>query len=336
MKVSVCIPTYNQAQYLALAVRSAYNQTVAPSEIIIQDDCSTDNTAEILQELAKEIAVLKIIRQPKNVGISKNTDECLRRATGEFIVRLDSDDLLTPSYIEKLSALLVSHPEAAYAHGAIQEIDQHGSYLRQRLLIRPSGFQKSEDALLASKKGYRVAANIIMFRRAALEAVNYNTGRPNSAEDFHLSAALAAAGFGNIYLDEILAFYRVWSDAGKMRQRRKMLEIDGVRKVFEEVLEPAYQKRGWNTTQLYKERANFAGALSDCLGSDVYTAQEKSELAEALNQLSSSKRAQLFAWAHMNGFGVVLSSYSDFITSLKSTFKKYRRGLRQSNIPHPI
>ncbi|UOQ66415.1 glycosyltransferase family 2 protein [Hymenobacter volaticus] len=336
MKVSVCIPTYNQSQYLALAVRSAFNQTVAPSEIIILDDCSTDNTAEILKELEKEIPVLKNFRQPKNVGISKNTDECLRKATGEFIVRLDSDDILAPSYIEKLSALLVRHPEAAYAHGAIQEIDEHGNFLRQRLLIRQSGFQKSEDALLASKKGYRVAANIIMFRRAALEAVNYNTGRPNSAEDFHLSAALAAAGFGNIYLDEILAFYRVWSDAGKVRQRRKMLEIDGVRKVFEEVLEPAYKKRGWNITQLYKERANFAGVLSDCLGSDVYTAQEKSELAEALNLLSSSKRAQMFAWAHMNGFGSILSSYSDLMTALKATFKKYRRGLRQSDIPNPI
>ena len=322
MKVSVCIPTYNQSQYLVQAVRSVLSQTVAATEIIVSDDCSTDDTAEVLQELAKEIPALKVIRKAKNLGISQNTDECLRAATGEFVIRLDSDDFLGPSYIEKLSALLQAYPEAAYAHAAVQEIDQHGDFLRQRLLSRPPGFQASDEALLAAKKGYRVAANIIMFRRTALEAVNYSTGRPNYVEDFHLSASLAAAGFGNVYLNEILSFYRIWTDAGKVRQRRKLLEITGLYKVFEEVLGPAYEKRQWNLTQLHKQRVSFACAQADCLGWKVYTAQEEAEIAAALKKLSPSRQVELFVWIHSNGLGFIPNIYAKSVGALKARAKE--------------
>ena len=322
MKVSVCIPTYNQSQYLAKAVHSVLAQTVAPAEIIVSDDCSTDDTAELLQQLAKEVPILKIICQPKNLGISRNTDACLRTATSELIVRLDSDDLLGPSYIEKLSALLAEHPQAAYAHAAIQEIDQHGHFLRQRVLARPPGFQASDEALLAAKKGYRVAANIVMFRRSALEAVNYSTGRPNYVEDFHLSAALAAAGFGNVYLNEILAFYRIWTDAGKARQRRKLLEINGLCKVFEEVLTPAYVQRKWDLTQLSKQRTAFACTQADCLGWGIYTEQEGTELVAALQQLSASPRVKLFTWVYLNGLGFVPNVYTKTVNTLRSIVKK--------------
>ncbi len=322
MNVSVCIPTYNQSQYLVQAVRSAVSQTVAPTEIIVSDDCSTDDTAVVLEELAREIPILKVIRQARNLGISQNTDQCLRQATGDFVVRLDSDDLLGPSYLEKLSALLVHHREAAYAHAAIQEIDQHGNFLKQRVLARQSGFQESDEALLAAKKGYRVAANIVMFRRSALESVNYSTGRPNYVEDFHLSASLAAAGYGNVYLNETLAFYRIWTDAGKVRQRRKLLEINGLYRVFEEVLAPAYAQRQWDLTQLAKQRTAFACTHADCLGWDVYTAQEGAELAGALQQLSPSRQVKLFTWIYSSGFGFIPNAYAKSVGLLRALVKK--------------
>ncbi|RYE14874.1 MAG: glycosyltransferase, partial [Rickettsiales bacterium] len=214
MKVSVCIPTYNQSQYLTQAIRSAYDQSLKPLEIIVSDDCSTDDTSEVLTSLSKEIPSLKIILQPVNLGIAKNTDSCLRLAKGDFVIRLDSDDSLSSSYIEKLSNLLLKYPQAGYAHAAVQEIDQHGNFLQKRQLARKSGYQDSIVALKSAVKGYRVSANIIMFRKEALEQVDYITNRPNYVEDYHLSASLASAGFGNVYSNETLAFYRVWIDSG--------------------------------------------------------------------------------------------------------------------------
>src|SRR6478735_5115222 len=136
MRVSVCIPTYNQAIFLENAIHSVLRQTSLPFEIIVSDDCSTDNTYEILQNLSKQIPILKVIRQSVNLGINRNTDACLRLAIGDFIVRLDSDDYLAPSYIESLSKLLFKYPEAGYVHAAVQEINHLEENLNVRRLAR--------------------------------------------------------------------------------------------------------------------------------------------------------------------------------------------------------
>jgi glycosyltransferase involved in cell wall biosynthesis len=321
MKVSVCIPTYNQGPFIEQSVRSALNQTLQPFEIIVSNDCSTDDTGETLNRLNKEISILKIINQPVNLGISKNTDFCLRAATGDFIVRLDSDDFLSPLYIEKLSLLLVNNPNAGYAHGSVQEVDQHGNFLRQRRLGRKSGFQNSEDALQASTKGYRVAANILIFRKEALVKVNYVASTANFAEDYYMVVSIAVAGFGNIYRDEILSNYRVWVDTGKVRQRRKLDEIIGYRKLFDEVLEPAYLDRKWDMAVLKKRRADFASRHADCLSWDVYTNDEKLQLKKELSALSSSLKANWFAWMYLHGFGNILSGYEQLKVAAKSKIK---------------
>lgn len=322
MKVSVCIPTYNQSQYLTQAVRSAYDQSVKPIEIIVSDDCSTDDTAKVLEMLSKEIPILKIIIQPVNLGIAGNTDSCLRLAEGDFIVRLDSDDYLSPLYLEKLSALLGKYPKAGYAHAAVQEVDQQGNFLQKRQLARKSGYQNSVIALKFAIKGYRVSANIIMLTKEALVKVNYITNRPNYVEDYHLSASLAAAGFGNVYLSETLAFYRVWIDSGKARLRRKLMEIVGIYKVYNEVLEPAFKERGWSLRGIRKNRTAVASVQADCLSWKIYSADEKTQLKEALNKLSSTPKAKGIAWLYLNGYGKYLDIYSGFLSNLKSKAKQ--------------
>jgi glycosyltransferase involved in cell wall biosynthesis len=328
MKVSVCIPTYNQDGYLELAIQSAVNQTHKPFEIIVSDDCSTDGTDEVLRRLSLEIPNLKSVRQPNNLGIAKNVDACLRMASGDFIIRLDSDDQLLPDYTKNLLGLFNKYPQAGYAHAAVQEIDQDGNFLHQRMLIRKTGFQESEDALKLAIKGYKVAANIIMFKRDALMKVNYVTGRPNYVEDYHLTTSISAAGFGNIYLNEVLSKYRIWVDSGKVRLKRKLLEITGLRCVFEQVIEPTYKKFGWNLNAVKKSKVHFACKQSDCLSWKVYNSEEKEELKQALLQLSSSPRTKLFIWGNLNGFGTIISIYPKLISTAKSFIKPIIHKLR--------
>ena len=216
MKISVCIPTFNQSAYIEKAILSAWQQSITPFEIIVYDDCSTDETPHVLHNLSLQIPVLKYFRQAENQGISKNTDRCLRSATGDFIVRLDSDDYLHPKYIEKLAGLLNDHKDAGYAHCAVQEIDQNNKLLKERLLFRKDVYQSAGEALKAAAQGYRVAANIIMFRKEALIRAEYLAGRSNFAEDYHLTATISSLGFGNAYHNEVLAYYRVWIDEGKV------------------------------------------------------------------------------------------------------------------------
>lgn len=322
MKVSVCIPTYNQGLYLEKAVLSAYNQTLAPFEIIVSNDYSNDNTKEILDLLSSKIPILKVIHQPTNLGISRNTDICLRSAKGDFIVRLDSDDFLHQIFLERLHEALLKNSEAGYAHAAVQEVDQFGNFLNQRKLYRKAGLQTGVEALKGSVSGYRVAANIIMFRKTVLIEVGYISAKTNFAEDYYLAAAIAAAGYGNVYIDEILSCYRVWVDKAKVRQRRKISEIVGYRKVFEEVLEPAYSQRGWSRAILRNSRASFACNNADCLGWEVYTNSEKDELVAELKKLSSSIKVKFFIWVYLNGFGKGFDFYRQLKFKIKSRIKK--------------
>lgn len=321
MKVSVCIPTYNQASYIEETIRSCIQQSHAPFEIIVSDDCSTDQTGTILEKLKKEIACLKVIYQPVNIGMVPNTDAVLRLATGDYIVKLDSDDYLAPTYIEKLGKLLKTFPSAGYAHAAVQEIDNNGVFKRKRLLARKTGFYSSEKALKDAIYGYQAAANIIMFRKTALEQVGYVTAQTNFAEDYYLSAVLASTGFGNVYFHEILSFYRVWEDTGNIRQRRKLAEISALRKIFEEVLEPAFKHRNWSLKKLRNCRTHFACTQADCLGWKFYNKAEKKELTAELKKLSSAPKAKLYATLYLKEFGGVVSFFSKIRSVPKSILK---------------
>lgn len=322
MNVSVCIPTYNQASYIEKAIRSALNQTYPPFEIIISDDCSTDSTRNVLELLKTEIGILKVIYQPINLGISKNTDFCLRLASGEFVLRLDSDDYLLPTYISKLLDLFNNYPEAGYAHAGVQEVDKDGNFLKVRRLARKSGFQSSSIALKAASKGYRVAANIVMFKKSALIKVGFIVAKTNFAEDYYLSASLAANGFGNVYLDEVLSCYRVWLDNGKVRQKRKLDEIIGFRKVFEEVIEPAFKIKNWSLASLKIRKTDFVCAHSVCLAWNIYTKEEKKQLIQEFKNLSDTRRAKLFIWLYLNGFGKMMDAYSIIFSFPKVLLKR--------------
>ena len=324
-KISVCIPTYNQAQYLKKAIDSALNQTVPPAEIIVSNDCSTDSTYELLEDLKASISSLSVIHQPQNLGIAKNTDACLRAASGDFVVRLDSDDLIGNQYCEKLSQLLVQYPDAGYAHANVHEIDQYDDRKEDRSLYRKEIFQDALTAAKAAIKGYKVAANIIMFRRKALEDVGYTTGRPNYVEDYHLSVDLASKGWGNVFCNEFLSYYRVWIDTGKVRQRRKMMEITGLYRVFNELLEPFFEKHQLRLRPLLKSKESIACVQAECLSWDVYNTAEKEELRASILKLSPSYKTRIVTSLYKNGNGKILVLFNKVDRRLRDSLKKYLR-----------
>ncbi|WP_051211354.1 glycosyltransferase family 2 protein [Runella zeae] len=325
MNISVCIPTYNQGDFIEEAILSAFNQTLTPQEIIVYDDCSTDNTSQILNKLKKEIAILKVFSQPVNQGIARNVDMCLRAATGKYIVRLDSDDILLPDYLKKLTSLMEQYPEAAYAHGAVQEIDKNGNFIKYRNLFRKSGYQFADEALRSAVSGYRVAANIILFRKSALEKVGYIASKVNFGEDYYLAASLAAHGFGNIYLNELLAYYRVWVDKFFTRPKRKLAEIQGYKALFEEILTPAFTKRGWGVGILNRKKMYFACNHAESIASDFFSEEEKKELSQSLLSLSSHFFVTVTIWVYNNNLGIILKGYKKIKFNLVSFIKKIIR-----------
>jgi glycosyltransferase involved in cell wall biosynthesis len=104
--VAICIPTYNQAQYLPESVGSACRQNYENVEVWVSDDASTDDTPQVMAQLCQQFPQVRYYRQPKNMGIAGNNTWLMSQPTTEFIIRLDSDDVLKPHYVQTLVALL--------------------------------------------------------------------------------------------------------------------------------------------------------------------------------------------------------------------------------------
>lgn len=99
MKISVIMLTYNHEKYIEKAVQSVCaQQGDFQLEIIIGDDCSTDNTAEVIDKLAAKHKKIKIFRPEKNIGMHANLKKCLSLAEGDYISMCEGDDWYISPY----------------------------------------------------------------------------------------------------------------------------------------------------------------------------------------------------------------------------------------------
>jgi Glycosyl transferase family 2 len=114
--VSVVIPTYNYARFLAESVGSALAQAGVQVQVIVVDDCSTDDTPEVCTRLATDDRVT-VLRHEQNQGHAVTFNDGLARAAGELIVRLDADDVLTPGSLARAAALFDAYPNVGLVYG---------------------------------------------------------------------------------------------------------------------------------------------------------------------------------------------------------------------------
>lgn len=107
--VSVVICTYNGEKYIAEQIDSILSQTYTLNEIIIQDDCSTDNTFNILERYSNKNNRIKIFRNDKNIGFNSNFKSAVKRAKSDFIAIADQDDIWYSEKIAKQVTAIGDH-----------------------------------------------------------------------------------------------------------------------------------------------------------------------------------------------------------------------------------
>ncbi len=108
---SVIIPLYNKSNFIKNTIESILNQIFQDFEIIIVEDCSTDNSLEIAKTVISD--KIRIIRHEKNKGLSASRNTGIRNANSKYIAFLDADDLWKPNYLEKINSLINKFPEAS-------------------------------------------------------------------------------------------------------------------------------------------------------------------------------------------------------------------------------
>lgn len=109
--VSVLIPCYNVEAYVEESVSSIINQTYTDLEIIVINDCSTDRTKEILESLAQRDTRIKVFNNDTNLKLIETLNRGVSLCNGEYIARLDADDIAFPERIEKQVAFMEDHPD---------------------------------------------------------------------------------------------------------------------------------------------------------------------------------------------------------------------------------
>lgn len=144
-KISVIIPNFNNARYLQESIQSVLNQTLKDIEVIIVDDCSTDDSWKILQQLERKDSRIKIIKNQENSGAGLSRNAGLDIATGEFIKFLDSDDTMDLDVLEYMYNI-AKEQNSQIVCGYMQNVNKEGSILKN------SPFFYKRSAMLDKKR----------------------------------------------------------------------------------------------------------------------------------------------------------------------------------------
>lgn len=109
--ITILCANYNNAPYLTEFFKSIYKSTSSVKEIVIVDDCSTDNSVNIIKSMMQEYNNILLIELDKNIGFANALNEGLKHSTGKYVLRIDPDDVMYPTRIEKQYEFMLQNPQ---------------------------------------------------------------------------------------------------------------------------------------------------------------------------------------------------------------------------------
>jgi glycosyltransferase involved in cell wall biosynthesis len=249
--VSVVIPCFNQAHFLTEAIESVFGQTHPHVEVVVVDDGSTDNTAEI----AARYPGVRCVRQ-ENRGLAGARNTGLSRTNGEYLVFLDSDDRLLPNAIRLGLEALAARPECAFVSGQIRVIALDGGILWE---WQPQPRERDSYAALL-RRNYIATPAVVLFRRAAFEAVGVFDIAVHACADYELYLRISRT-YPVCSHDQVVIDYRL--HGGNM-SRNPELMLEMLLKVLR--AQRPYVRRNPRLRAAYREglrvaRGEFGGRL---------------------------------------------------------------------------
>ncbi len=181
-KVSVIIPTYNRASLLPRAIKSVLNQTFKDFELIIVDDCSTDNTEEVVEEFQKKDKRIKYLRLKKNSGAPAHPRNVgIKNSQGKYIAFLDNDDEWLPEKLEKQLNLFekTNNPKLGFVGGNVLIVEEN-RIKEYKVPKCGDNFQNFLSNCLIK------STSSVMIRKIVLEDVNLFDESLESTDDWEM------------------------------------------------------------------------------------------------------------------------------------------------------
>ena len=225
-KISILMRIYNCAPTLREAIDSIIAQTYDNWEFIICDDGSRDESHAIALEYAeKDPRRFRIIQNEKNLGLNATLNKCLRLADGDYIARMDGDDLCAPDRFEKEAAFLNAHPEYAIVSCHMTTFDEEGTWG----MVTTKETPQVRD--FPTTVPMFVHAACMIRREAFLDVEGYTEDkRLLRVDDYHLWYKIYAKGYRGYNLQE--ALYHMRDDRNAKFRRNAQARKNGIYATF--------------------------------------------------------------------------------------------------------
>jgi len=230
--LSVVMSSYNYGSYIGDALDAILSQSFRPYEVIIVDDASTDNSAEVINEFVRRDPIVKLVRNERNMGVHFVTERGISLATGDYIYGAAADDRILPTFFEKSIDLLEQYPQAGLCSSDMAYIDVQGNRTgeyRAADIAQASFLSPSEVLAELYKNPNYIIGGTTIFRRSALDEAGGFPPQLLSLCDWFTERAIALK-HGACYIPEALFLWRRtnenYSDAC-FRDTERMFEVIG-------------------------------------------------------------------------------------------------------------
>ena len=324
--VSVGVPTYNQADYLAETLDSLLAQTVAPLEIVVSENHCTDETPRVLEAYADRV---RIVRPEHHLSMAANWNFLLARMRGEWAVLLSSDDVAKPGYVAALARGIRRHSHAVLVRGDLERIDAAGArlggwrYRGPRVAAYP---QNLAEQIGAPRTRFGAAA----WRRAAWEQAGGFPEEFALTADWGLWLRLAPLGAVVHEPEEVLR-YRETHWPREVEAKRLLAWIKDLELLYEEFLPPLATAAGLSAAETQKAaRSCCLEALRRAQG--LFPLGDRPPLVELISDWATQYGLEEFLERFARGAPIRRKGYGPLrsaVSSVGSGFKKlrYRLGL---------
>lgn len=237
--VSIAMTTYNGSKYIKKQMDSLREQTRKADEVIIMDDCSTDNTVELIRDylLVNELSNWTLIENESNKGWIMNFHQCISRTTGDYVFFCDQDDEWNPSKVQTMVDILEQKKEIEVLACTVSFIDGYGKLINVNKSVLPFG-KKKQGNLCTNKFNNRFPYTIMpgctmVVRRKLIEMLEKIDGEhtiPHDALYWKFGTLL-----GKSYmLNKTLINYRIHSDNASEPKTKNEYTIKPVEKRVQE------------------------------------------------------------------------------------------------------
>lgn len=219
--VSIITPAYNAEKWILKTYQSINSQSHNNWEWLITDDCSTDETVNILKKLAETDQRVRVFSNEKNSGAAVSRNNSIQNASGCFLAFIDSDDLWMPNKLEKQLSLMGG--DIAFSFTAYELIDASENRLNKSVDSSQHGSFSYQDML---QKKATLGCSTVMLRRASFNDISMPLIR--TGQDYALWLKLLKTGQNAFVLNEVLTQYRILPDSisrNKIKKSKRQWQI---------------------------------------------------------------------------------------------------------------